>query len=88
MLRCGDLNFGYSDGLQKEYYFIKWQDMDEFYKQDKKVISKRFDIRIPALSMTLQNSEGSYLAEVIWTQFWQQQANYTNSLKEIDICCS
>lgn len=34
MLRCGDLNFAYTDGMQREYYFIKWFDMDEFYKQD------------------------------------------------------
>ena len=31
MLRCGDLNFSYSDGLVEEYFFIKWIDIDEHY---------------------------------------------------------
>ena len=53
MLRCGDLNFGYTDGLQEEFYFIKWLDMSEHYMSQTKVVSKKFDIKIPALSMTL-----------------------------------
>ena len=66
MLRCGDLNFSFTDGLQQEYYFIKWLDMSEHYMTQNRVISKKFDIKIPALSMTLQNSDGSFIAEMIW----------------------
>ena len=53
MLRCGDLNFSFTDGLTEEYYFIKWLDMSEHYMTQNRVISKKFDIKIPALSMTL-----------------------------------
>lgn len=87
MLRCGDLNFAYTDGMQEEYYFIKWIEMSEHYMSDKKVISKKFDIQIPALSMTLQNSDGSFIAEMIWKQFRQLQTNYTDTDKEINISC-
>ena len=69
MLRCGDLNFAYSDGMTDLYYFIKWLDMSEHYMSQMKVVSKKFDIQIPALSMTIQNSDGSFIAEMILTQF-------------------
>ena len=31
MLRCGDLNFSFSDGLVEQYFFIKWLDISEHY---------------------------------------------------------
>lgn len=69
MLRCADLNFSYTDGFLEEYFFIKWYSMDEHYMKEVKIVSKHFEIKIPALSMTLQNSDGSFLAEMIWTEF-------------------
>lgn len=44
MLRCGDLNFGFTDGMTEEYYFIKWLEMSEHYMNTYKVVSKKFDI--------------------------------------------
>ena len=73
MLRCGDLNFSYSDGLVDEYFFIKWLDMSEHYQNQVRIISKHFDIKVPALSITLQNSDGSFIAEMIWQNFRQIQ---------------
>ena len=87
MLRCADLNFSYTDGLMEEYYFIKWLDMSEHYMNQMKVISKKFDIQIPALSMSLQNSDGSFVAEMIMKRFRQLQTNYTDTDKEINVTC-
>lgn len=53
MLQCGDLNFGYSDGLVEQYFFIKWLDMSEHYQNQVRIVSKHFDIRVPAFSITL-----------------------------------
>ena len=88
MLRCADLNFSFSDGLVEEYFFIKWLDISEHYMNSTKLVSKKFDIVIPALSMTLQNSDGSFIAEMIWKQFRQLQTNYTDTDKEINVSCN
>ena len=39
ILRCNDLNFGWSDRLQAEFYCIKWIHMQDYYKNLKNIVS-------------------------------------------------
>lgn len=41
-----DLNVNYSDGLQKEFFFVKWLEMEEVYKTMTNVVDKRIYLKI------------------------------------------
>ena len=69
ILKCNDLNFGWSDRMQAEFYCVKWIHMSEYYKQLSNVISQSYNIEIPHLSLTLKHTDGSFISELLLRQF-------------------
>ena len=86
MLRCADLNTAYTDDLREEYHFIKWLGIDEYYQNLNDVVDKRFNMTMPALSLTLQNSDGSYLAEMLFKEFTFKMISYMDTAKKFTVC--
>ena len=41
---------------------------------------------MPALSLTLQNSDGSYLAEMLFKEFNFKMISYMDSAKKFTVC--
>ena len=82
MLRCADLNTAYTDNLREEYHFIKWLGIDEYYKELANVVDKRIDMYMPVLSLTLQNSDGSFIAEMLFKEFNFEMISYMDTMKK------
>jgi len=67
ILRCSDLNFTYSDQLHDEFFFAKWKqapiqaDLSRFAG----LVERTVFINIPALSLCLNNTDDSFLSELI-----------------------
>ena len=71
ILRCSDLNFMYTDLLDDEFHFAKWSPNP--YKMDYSkftgIVDKTLFMNMPALSLSLQNNDNSFLAELILQDF-------------------
>ena len=64
ILRCLDLNINFQDFMEREYYFVKFYDIEEFFKQLKNVINMRIKIFFKSLQIRLKHLDGSFLSEL------------------------
>jgi len=64
ILSCSDLNFTWSDDLKQDFYFIKWVEMEDYYKQLANVIDKYIILNMPTLSLAMRHSDGSDIGEL------------------------
>ena len=49
------------------------------------MVDKRFEMTMPALSMTLLNSDGSYLAEMLFKEFNFKMISYMDTAKKFTV---
>ena len=78
-------NFDYISIWALEFlYFkiIKFSSIDEYYKELANVVDKRIDMYMPVLSMTLQNSDGSFIAEMLFKEFNFEMISYMDTMKK------
>jgi hypothetical protein len=61
--------------------------MDEYYQTMSNVTSKTINIKIPALSLTMQNADGSFIAEMILKDFHQNQVMYMDRGQQVNVSC-
>ena len=88
ILRCSDLNFGWTDGKQNEFYFIKWKHISDHFKQLKKVAAQKLRIEISMLSLTLKHSDGSYISELLLSGFEFFMLKFMDGASNMDLRCN
>lgn len=65
ILRCMDLNINFTDFKTEEFFFVKYMDIEDYYKQLSNVVSMIIKLKFKALSIKLSHLDGSFLSELI-----------------------
>ncbi len=60
-----DLNINFTDFKTEEFFFVKFMDIEDYYKQLTNVVSMRIKLKFKALSIKLRHLDGSFLSELI-----------------------
>jgi hypothetical protein len=67
ILRVLDLNINFTDRLEREYFFFKYQEIDEYFKTLENIVGMRINVKFKLLSLKLEHIDHSYLAELIFS---------------------
>lgn len=59
------MNINYTDFLQREYYFFKYVEIEEYFKTMENIIAMRMKISFKCLSLRLQHIDKSFLSELM-----------------------
>ena len=87
ILRILDLNINFTDFLEKEYYFIKFVLMEEYFKIFEDIVGMRIKIDFKCLSLRLEHIDQSFLSELMLLNMSLKMTKYRDfkSNLEVDI---
>jgi len=63
--RILDLNINFTDFREKEYYFIKFVLMDDYFKIFEEIVGMRIKIDFKCLCLRLEHIDQSFLSELM-----------------------
>ena len=86
-MRILDLNINFTDFLEKEYYFIKFVLMEEYFKIFEDIVGMRIKIDFKCLSLRLEHIDQSFLSELMLLNMSLKMTKYRDfkSNLEVDI---
>eukprot|EP00347_Sterkiella_histriomuscorum_P018285 403346093 len=83
ILRCMDLNMNFQDMLPKEYYFIRHQNMEDYFKQLVGVIGMRIKLKFSTLNLGLKHLDDSPLSQLSLDNFGINMIKYMDFKNEM-----
>jgi hypothetical protein len=69
ILRIVDLNVAYTDFLEREYYFLKFVLMEEYFKSLEDIVGMRMKIDFKCLALRLEYVDDSFVSELMKSTF-------------------
>jgi hypothetical protein len=73
--------------MRKEYYFIKWVEMEDMYRQYPDVVDKHIKMIMPTVSLTMRHSDSSLLAELVLQTMEYELDMYLDGCKKGQVFC-
>ena len=64
-MRILDLNINFTDFLEREYYFLKYTEIEEYFKKLEGIIGMRIQIVLRCLSLRLEHIDKTFLSELM-----------------------
>lgn len=87
ILRILDLNINYTDFLEREYYFLKFVLMEEYFKSLEQIVGMRIKIDFKCLALRLEHVDNTFVSELMLLNFVMKMTKYRDlkNLMEVDI---
>jgi hypothetical protein len=60
-----DLNFNFTDFLEREYYFMKYFEIEEYFKTLADIVGMNININFKCLSLKLEHIDKSFLSDLM-----------------------
>jgi hypothetical protein len=87
ILRILDLNINYTDFLEREYYFLKFVLMEEYFKSLEEVVGMRIKIDFKCLALRLEHVDNTFVSELMLLNYIVKMTKFRDlkSMMDVDI---
>ena len=85
ILRILDLNINFTDFLEREYYFFKYVEMDEYFKTIPNIVGMRIKIDFSCMAIRLEHIDRSFLSELMLVNMVLKMIKYKDYKNVMDI---
>ena len=87
ILRILDLNINYTDFLEREYYFLRFVLMEEYFKSLENIVGMRMKIEFKCLALKLEHVDNTFVSELMLQNFIIKMTKFRDlkGLMEVDI---
>lgn len=85
ILRILDLNINFTDRLERQYFFFKYLEIDEYYKTLENIIGMRINVTFKCLALRMEHIDHSFLAEMMFSNLRIRMIKYRDYKNEMTV---
>lgn len=85
ILRILDLNINFTDRLERQYFFFKYLEIDEYYKTLENIVGMRISVSFKCLALKMEHIDQSFLAEMMFSNLRVRMVKYRDYRNEMTV---
>lgn len=79
------MNINFTDRLEREYFFFKYQEIEDYFKTLEDIVGMRIKVNFKCLSLKLEHIDRSFLAEMMLQNLAVKMTKYRDYKGSISV---